>query len=125
MTFMTYKFATCLLWLFVLLLFIGTQMPNMWRVSIVSGLNIPVGLSSWMHFILFLVMAVVAAMHPLAWRWRRVLFAALGLALITEGLQFFTMDRHSRWLDVGIDMSGTLIGVALVRLLEKITQSRL
>ena len=36
----------------------------------------------------------------------------------TEGLQFFANDRHPRWLDVGIDMGGALLGVALTRLLS-------
>ena len=117
---MSYKFATRLLWLLVLLLFAGTQMPNMWRGSIASGLNAPVVLSSWTHFILFMVITVVAAMRPLAWRWQRVVFAALGLALITEGLQFFAIDRHPRWLDVGTDMGGALAGMALAFLLARL-----
>jgi len=40
--------------------------------------------------------------------------AALLLALLTEGLQFFAMDRHPRWLDVGIDMAGATAGLLLV-----------
>jgi VanZ family protein len=48
-----------------------------------------------------------------------VLLAALALALLTEGLQFFAIDRHPRWLDVGIDMGGALLGVALASLLSR------
>jgi VanZ family protein len=44
----------------------------------------------------------------------RIVLAAL--ALLTEGLQFFAIDRHPRWLDVGIDMAGALAGVGLIKL---------
>ena len=122
---MSYKFATRLLLVLILLLFTGTQLPNIWRVNIANGLNAPVILSWWSHFILFLVMACVATMQPLAWRWRRVLFAASGLALISEGLQFFTIDRHPRMLDVGIDLAGALIGFALVKIFIRYTKSQI
>jgi hypothetical protein len=116
---MNYKSASRLLWLLVLLLFIGTQMPYLWRVSIANSLNTPVVLTSWTHFVLFAVITVVAAMRPLAWQWRRVLFMAFGLALITEGFQFFSIDRHPRMTDVTIDMAGALIGLVFVKLFTK------
>ncbi|WP_422554918.1 hypothetical protein [Rhodoferax sp.] len=37
------------------------------------------------------------------------------LALASEALQFFATDRHPRWLDVGIDMAGAVVGLGLVR----------
>ena len=73
----------------------------------------PFGLSSWLHVALFGGMAALAAARPLAWRWQWVLLAALALALLTEGLQFLAIGRHPRWLDVGIDMGGAVLGVAL------------
>lgn len=56
----------------------------------------------------------VAAAPPLAWPRPRVLLAALALALLTEGLQFFAIDRHPRLLDVGIDLAGAGLGLAVV-----------
>jgi VanZ family protein len=44
-----------------------------------------------------------------------VLLAALCLALGSEALQFFATDRHPRWLDVGIDMAGAVVGWGVVR----------
>jgi len=40
----------------------------------------------------------------------RVLLPALALALLTEGLQFLAIDRHPRWIAVGIDMAGVWAG---------------
>jgi VanZ family protein len=59
-------------------------------------------------------MAAVAYARPMAWPWHRVLLAALFLALASEALQFFATDRHPRWLDVGIDMAGAVVGLGLV-----------
>ena len=63
-------------------------------------------------------MAAVAFARPMAWPWQRVLLAALGLALVSEGLQFFAIDRHPRLVDVGIDMAGAMVGLGLVVLWE-------
>jgi NO-binding membrane sensor protein with MHYT domain len=94
-------------------LVLGTQMPGAWRDGLQGAMGLPFGVSSWAHFVLFGGMAALAAARPLAWRWQWVLLAALALALLTEGLQFLAIDRHPRWLDVGIDMGGALLGVAL------------
>ncbi|UUZ76178.1 hypothetical protein LP414_33285 [Polaromonas sp. P1(28)-13] len=48
----------------------------------------------------------------------RVVLAALGLALLTEGQQFWAMDRNPRWMDVGIDMAGVLAGVGLINMVS-------
>ena len=94
-------------------LVLGTQMPGVWRDGLQGAMGLPSGVSSWAHFVLFGGMAALAAARPLQWRWQWVLLAALALALLTEGLQFFALDRHPRWLDVGIDMAGAALGVAL------------
>jgi len=44
-----------------------------------------------------------------------LLLVALALALLTEGLQFFAIDRHPGWDDVGIDMAGAAAGLLLGR----------
>lgn len=109
---MTHRFAWCLLFVQVLLLVIGTQMPGAWRVGLENSLHSPWELSSWAHLVLFTGMAWVAS-APLAWPWPRVVLAALALALLTEGLQFLAMDRHPRLLDVGIDMTGAGLGLVM------------
>jgi hypothetical protein len=109
------RLANGLLFVQLMLLFVGTQMPGAWRAGLEASLHSPWGLSSWAHFAIFAGMAFVAFARPLAWPWHRVLLAALGLALLTEGLQFFAIDRHPRWVDVGIDMAGALTSLAMVR----------
>jgi len=120
---MTNRFAYCLLSAQAFLLFVGTQIPGAWRVSAVESLHAPGIISSWAHFVLFVGMAAVASSRPLGWPWARVVAWALGLALLSEGLQFFAMNRHPRWLDVGIDMSGSLAGILLALLVSKIKQA--
>jgi VanZ family protein len=110
-----HRLAQGLLLLQVLLLFIGTQMPGALRAELEASMHSPWGLSSMAHFVVFVGMAAVAYARPMAWPWHRVLLAALGLALLTEGLQFFATDRHPGWLDVGIDMAGAVVGLVVVR----------
>jgi hypothetical protein len=110
----TRRVAQHLLLLQVLLLLIGTQMPGAWRAGIVDSLHAPSVVSSLAHFVLFAGMATVAHAKPLAWPWRRVLLLTLGLALLTEGLQFFAIDRHPRLIDVFIDLAGAIAGLLLI-----------
>lgn len=118
---MTHRFAQRLLLLQLLLLFIGAQMPGAWRAAIEGSLHAPFGLSSWAHFVLFAGMAWVAYSWPLAWSWHRVLLAALGLALLTEGLQFFAIGRHPRMIDVCIDLAGALAAVVSIFFRKRIS----
>ena len=104
-----------LLGLQLLMLLVGTQMPGLWRSSAVEVLHAPSWVSSLGHFVLFAGMAMVLAARPLAWPVVRIVLAALALALLSEGLQFLAIDRHPRWLDVGIDMAGTVFALALVK----------
>ena len=46
--------------------------------------------------------------RPLAWPVKRVVLAALGDTLLTEGLQFWAVDRDPRWIDVGFDIARVL-----------------
>ena len=103
-----------LLGLLVLALLVGTQIPNAWRNSAVQALHAPSWVSSVGHFVLFAGMAMLLAARPLAWPTARIVLLLLGLALLSEGLQFLTADRHPRWLDVGIDMAGALVGLGLI-----------
>ena len=103
-----------LLALLVLALLIGTLVPDAWRSNVQESLHAPSWLSSLAHFLLFAGMALLLAARPLAWPAARIVLVLLGLALLSEGLQFLTADRHPRWLDVGIDMAGVLVGLGLI-----------
>ncbi len=113
---MTDRLAKNLLLLQLLALLAGTQMPGAWRAAALTELGLGGGISSWAHFVLFGGMAALAYARPLAWPLVRVVLVALGLALLTEGLQFFAQDRHPRWLDVDIDMAGAAAGLLVVTL---------
>lgn len=117
---MTLQFSRRLLVVQVLLLLVGTQMPGAWRAGVVASLHAPGSVSSWAHFVLFAGMAAVALSRPMEWPWARVLLGALGMALLSEGLQFVAIDRYPRWLDVGIDMGGALAGMALAFLVARL-----
>lgn len=106
--------ARCLLMAQALLLLIGTLMPGMWRDNTVAALGVPGVISPVAHYVLFCGMAGVASIAPLRWSLSRVILFGLGLALLTEGLQFLAIDRHPRWLDVGIDMAGVLTAMVIV-----------
>lgn len=112
---MTKRFARLLLHAQAVLLLIGTLMPGSWREALQDASHSPFGLSSWAHFALFACMSAVALLPPLRWSSLQVVLVGLALALLSEGLQFFAIERHPRWLDVGIDMAGLLAGSALAR----------
>lgn len=107
--------ARSLLVVQALLLLIGTLMPGMWRDNTVAALGMPGVISPVAHYVLFCGMAGVASIAPLRWSLSRVFLFGLGLALLSEGLQFLAIDRHPRWLDVGIDMAGVLTAIVMVR----------
>ena len=113
---MTYRLCWTLLGLQLLALLIGTQMPEAWRSGIMHTTHALPIMSSLGHFVLFAGMSTLLAMRPLALPVWRVVSLALALALITEGLQFFAIDRHPRWIDVTIDLAGAVLGVGLVNL---------
>jgi len=108
----------------LLVLLIGTQMPGAWRAEGVQLLHAPSYISSLAHFVLFAGMGMVVAMRPMSWSVVRILAAALALALLTEALQFFAIERHPRLRDVGIDLAGTVAGLMLVKLKTAFAGSR-
>lgn len=114
------QFARSLLLFQAVLLIVGTQMPGAWRSGIEASLNVPFGLSSLAHFVLFASMACVVHSAPLSWSLLRVISNSLLLAILTECLQFFAIDRNPRLLDVVIDMGGASFGLGLVCVLTKI-----
>ena len=114
--YMTLRVSQVLIALHILVLLVGTQMPDAWRNGAVQIVHAPLWLSSFGHFVLFAGMAMVLAARPLAWTMVRIVLAALALALLSEGVQFLAIDRHPRWVDVGIDMAGALAAVGLIKL---------
>ena len=116
---MSPRLAWSLFSLHILALFVGTQMPNAWRSGVEQTLHVPFSLSSWAHFVVFFGMSLLLMMQPLAYTAKRVVLLALVLALLTEALQFLAIDRHPRLVDVGIDMAGTVLAVALMTLRKK------
>lgn len=117
---MSRRLAWSLFVLHLLALLIGTQMPGAWRSGVEHSVHAPFPLSSLAHFVVFAGMALLLSARPLARPAAQVLLLALALALLTEGLQFFAIERHPRWLDVGIDMAGTLLALGLVALWRKL-----
>lgn len=113
---MSHQISRALIGLQLLALLVGTQIPDAWRSGAVQAMHAPSWVSSLAHFVLFAGMAMVLAARPLAWPVVRIVLAALALALLSEGLQFFAIDRHPRWRDVGIDMAGALVGVGWIKL---------
>ena len=99
----------------LLALLVGTQMPGAWRSGVIEALHAPSILSSLAHLVLFAGMAAVAVAQPLTWSVLRIAMVALMLALLTEGLQFFALERHPQLRDVGIDMAGALLGVGFIK----------
>ena len=103
----------------IVALFVGTQMPNSWRNEVEQSFHAPFSLSSWAHFVVFFGMSLLLLMRPLTCLAWRVVLLALALALLTEALQFFAVDRHPRLRDIGIDMAGTLLAVMIMKFREK------
>ena len=122
---MTLVFAKRLIIVQVVLLMVGTQMPGSWREAVLVEMSAPSFLSSWAHFVLFAGMALVAYARPLNISAFRLLLQLLCLALLSEAMQTFSLDRHPRWIDIGIDMGGAIVGVtfiAIARRFEEVTQ---
>ena len=99
----------------VLLLLLGMQMPGAWRDQALQSTHLPWQVNPLAHFTAFAAMAWLASAPPLRWPLARVLLGALALALLSEGLQYFAAGRHPTWRDVGIDMAGAALGLALAR----------
>ena len=115
---MSLRVAHALMSFLLLTLLVGTLMPGAWRSGIEASLQAPLGMSSPAHFVLFACMAWLQMVRPMNWSVTRIVLTALALALLTEGLQFFAIERHPRWVDVGIDLAGALTGLSFGNLLS-------
>ena len=73
---------------------------------------------------LFACLAFVARVPPLGQSLLRVVPAALALALLTEGLQYFASQRDPSMRDVAIDMAGAGLGMLLARVALRLKMLR-
>ena len=111
---MTIRFARWLTVALIVLLFIGTLIPGSWKHAATAPFQSPVDLAALAHVALF---AAICFMVPIARFWPvrswHLPTLGLGLALLTEGLQFFAIDRHPNLAGVYQDMVGAFIGWGL------------
>ena len=92
-------------------LFVGTLMPGGWRDGVVRSLNPPIDLSITAHVLLFATLALLLPSARPGVMPESVLALSLVLAFLTEGLQFFAIDRHPGLVSVGYDMAGASLGL--------------
>jgi VanZ family protein len=107
--------ARVLLAALVLLLLLGTLIPGAWRNALEASLHAPIPLAKLAHLLIFMAMAFVVRVPDLSWSVPMVLLAALGLGLLTEGLQLVAIGRDASWRDVGIDVLGACLGLVFAQ----------
>jgi hypothetical protein len=107
------RVLTCFL---LVLLFVGTLMPGGWKRSAELAVHAPGYLGMVAHVLLFAGICFLLP-HARPWEVRgwHVLGVGLALALLTEGLQFFAVDRHPEAAGLLQDMTGAVIGWMLGR----------
>lgn len=97
-------------------LFLGTLMPGAWKDAATRPFGNGIDLPALAHVAVF---AAIFSLVPLAGFWKVKFWHApvlgLALALLTEGLQFFAIDRHPNLAGVGQDLVGAMIGGAVGR----------
>lgn len=108
---MTRRTARIFVGLLLVALFVGTLMPGSWKDSALRPLHSPLDLSALAHVVLFAAIAL-ALPHARWWTVRawHIPALALALALLTEGLQYFAIERHPNLAGVLQDMAGALMG---------------
>jgi VanZ family protein len=94
---------------------VGTQLPGPMRGAMEAELGLPFPISSLAHFVLCAGIAAVLLCKPIDIGAFKVLLLMLALGFFTEGMQFFAIDRHPRWVDVFIDLSGAATSILVFR----------
>ncbi len=114
---MTRNFAKLMVTFLLAALFFGTLMPGAWKDAGVQPFAAIVNLAVLAHVVLF---AAICFLLQVGRFWAlkpwHVPAVGLALALATEGLQFFAIDRHPDLAGVLQDLVGTAIGWAMGRL---------
>jgi len=87
-----------------------TELPKAW-------LNL-VNLSIAGHFLMFLSLSL-SALYLFKRHFLSVFFALLGVALLSEILQNFSVSRHPSLDDFAVDISGVLVAGVLVKLFNR------
>ena len=72
-------------------------------------------LSKLAHLLIFIAIGFVMRMPDLSWPVPVVLLVALGLGLLTEGLQLLAVQRDASLRDVGIDVLGAGMGLVFAQ----------
>lgn len=99
-----------------LTLLVGTLLPGEYKAAIQRMLGASNQIQPIAHFVLFFLLGVM-----LSWLLRdRSPWLPLAICLLpaigTEWLQHFSPQRHPRLSDVGVDMSGALVGWSLIQI---------
>jgi hypothetical protein len=109
--------ARTLLVALVLVLFFGTLMPGHWKEAGTRPFASVLDLAAASHVVLF---ALISFLVPRAQFWAvrpwHVFALGAALALATEGLQFFAVDRHPNLAGLCWDLIGTVIGWSVGRM---------
>jgi hypothetical protein len=95
-------------------IFIGTLVPGPWKNAVLAPLQTHLDAAAIGHVVLFAVFAFVLR-RGLGLTGAAVVAAGLALGLVTEGLQFFAIERHPEWRGVAQDLAGSVLGWLLGR----------
>lgn len=68
----------------------------------------------WAHLVLFTAIGLLLGRLRQHFGWGRVLSFLMGLAVMTEAMQFFAPGRYPSWFDVGTNLLGIAAGLALL-----------
>ncbi len=66
------------------------------------------------HLMLFTFTGLLVGRLRLHFGWARVVAFLMALAVMTEAMQYFSPGRQPSWLDVGANLLGIVLGLALL-----------
>jgi len=102
-----------------LMLLVGTTIPGSLKAAIEGQLWSPWPWSASAHFVLFALIAAFQAYGQNRWAVARALVLGVGLAVLTEQLQRLVPGRHPLLRDGLIDLTGTVTGLLMARVLAR------
>jgi len=95
------------------------MIPGGLRNQIQSEFSSTLPLSQIAHFLLFFALALILIEIPINIRLSRVFIMLAILAFMTEGFQYFAIDRHPRLIDIGLDLSGVFLSFLIFQYRKK------